>query len=168
MTKIDIPKIKKYLIVQVLAAITGALFLLFDNFAGFYFYLYNSKAHIWGYIYLGSGILPSLLILVGVGALAFSLYNSYLILRIKGNADAGSVEKYQMNSIRAGFFTSILAFVGGFVFVAVSIWEETQSWWLDGGFYGSFIGGLVIVIFGNKVINMIHPNEKKRYFRPFM
>lgn len=50
-------------------------------------------------------------------------------------------------SILAAGFTVSLAMMGAIIFAVTSIIEETD-WWLDYGFYGAFIGGLLTVYFG--------------------
>lgn len=167
--KIDISEIQIYLVGKVLGAVVGSLLLLFSNFAGFYYTIYEPRAYVWGYIYFGSGVLGSVLILLGIGGLLYSLNFTYRTLKLKSteaNSDVvvGNTEK----SMMGGTFTAGLAAIGAIVFAVVNIIEGTQEWWLGGGFYGSFIGGLLIIICGKKIIGKIDPNRKKLLFGKFI
>lgn len=155
----DISKIKTYLFGQVLVAFIGALLLLLDDFAGFYYRDYYNHIDVWGYIYLGSGFLGSVLILIGVGGLLFSLYFAVKTLRLKGKASISEIKKNTRNSIKGGMLTAGLAIISGLIFVIDNVIEGTQEWWLDSGFYGALISGLLIVFFGKIILNKINSGK---------
>jgi hypothetical protein len=157
MKEIDISQIQGFLVGQVIAATIGALLLLVDEFAGFYYSIYYTRTQVWGYVYLGSGVLPTILILVGVGGLLFALNSAVKTMKMKGKADAKLVEENALNSIRGGVLTSGLAFISALIFIVVTVLEGTEEWWLGGGFYGAFLGGLFVVIFGKLILDRITP-----------
>ena len=80
---------------------------------------------------------------------------------MKGAADAGIVEENTNRAMIGGMSAATLAGIGGLVFAIINIIDGTQEWWFDGGFYGSFIGGLVILFLGKKIIERINPDSKK-------
>lgn len=68
-------------------------------------------------------------------------------LKAKGNLTADILKQNTRKSIMAAGFTVSLAMLGAIIFAVTSIIEETD-WWLDSGFYGAFIGGILTVYFG--------------------
>ena len=139
-----------YLVGQVIASSSGALLLAVENFGGFYYR--DDYAHVYGYVYLGSGFLPTILILLGIGGLLFALAAAVRNLKAKEGESAALFKENTMKSIQGAGFTAILAAVGAVVFIVSSIDTE---WWLDGGFYGAFIGGLLTYYFGKQMLENI-------------
>lgn len=91
--KIDTSQIQGYLVGQVIASFIGALLLLIGDFAGYYYSNYYIRSQTWGDIYLGSGFLATILILIGAGGLLFSLFFVVKTLRLKNEASISLVKK---------------------------------------------------------------------------
>lgn len=140
-----------YLVAQSVLAAIGVLTLALGDFGGFY-YRAGQGVDVYGYVYLGSGVLASILILLGIAGLGVALYAALDSLRseeatletIAGNAD---------RSVRAGGFTAALAAVGA-VALAVANWGV--EWWLDVGFFGAFFGGLFVMALGRLLANAVN------------
>lgn len=111
---------------------------------------YYSGIGVWGYIYLGSGILTSVLILAGMAGLLVALMAAANSLKAKEDLTADQLKQNAHTSIIAAGFTASLAMLGAMVFAVTSMVEGTD-WWLDSGFYGAFIGGLLTVFFGKMI-----------------
>ena len=139
-----------YLVGQVIASSSGALLLAVEDFSGFYYR--DEYAHVYGYVYLGSGFLPTVLILLGIGGLLFALQAAVRNLKAKEGESTALFKENTIKSIQGAAFTAILAAVGAIVFIVSSIDTE---WWLDGGFYGAFIGGLLTYYFGKQILENI-------------
>jgi hypothetical protein len=86
------------------------------------------------FVRLGSGVINSVMILLGIGALLYALNAS-----IKGDAKKAN---------KGAKFAVGLATIGAIMFV-VSYGDATD-WWFDAGFYGTFFGGLTAIYAGNK------------------
>ena len=71
--KIAIPDIQMHLVLQLLAVVIGILFLLFDNFAGFYYTIYEPRAYVWGFVNISSSFLAGVFIFIGIASLIYSL-----------------------------------------------------------------------------------------------
>jgi hypothetical protein len=147
----DTSKYQGYLVGQVIASSIGALLLAIDDFSGYYYYDYYNKIETWGYIYLGSGVLGSILILAGIGGLLYALKASIQSLQAK-DATPALIRENAEKSIQGAGFTAGLALVGAVVFVFSSL--ETE-WWLDAGFYGAFVGGLLTVFLGREILKRL-------------
>ncbi|MCK5157534.1 MAG: hypothetical protein KAR08_00125 [Candidatus Heimdallarchaeota archaeon] len=113
-------------------------------------YYSGTRVEVWGYIYLGSGILASVLILAGMAGLLVALMAAVNSLKAKGNLTADLLKQNAHRSIMAAGFTASLAMLGAMIFAVISMVEGTD-WWLDSGFYGAFIGGLLTVFFGKMI-----------------
>jgi len=61
----DTSRVQGFLVGQVIAASVGILMLLVDDFGGFYYRDYYNHIDVYGYVYLGSGVLSTVLILLG-------------------------------------------------------------------------------------------------------
>ena len=68
-------------------------------------------------------------------------------LKAKENLTADLLKQNARRSIIAAGFTASLAMLGAMIFAVTSTIDKTD-WWLDSGFYGAFIGGLLTVFFG--------------------
>ncbi len=158
--KIDTSKIQGYLVGQVIVSVVGALLLLIGDFAGFYYSNYYIRSQTWGDIYFGSGFLATMLIIIGAGGLLFSLFFAVKTLRLKNKVSISLVKKNVKKSIIGGIFTAGLAGIGGLVFIISNVIDETEEWWLDSGFYGAFIGGLLVAFFGIAILNKVKSRGK--------
>ena len=124
---------------MVLSAI-GALMLVFMDFGGFYYRDGYHHTDVWGYVYFGSGAVPTALIFLGVGGLAVAFSNAMRMLKKKEISVKELKERLQL--MRHGaMFTAVLAGAGALALIMTSLDTE---WWLDGGFYGAFLGGLLV------------------------
>ena len=86
------------------------------------------------FVCLGSGIINSVMILLGIGALLFALNAS-----IKGDVKKAN---------KGAKFAVGLAIVGAIMFIIT--YGDATDWWFDAGFYGTFFGGLTAIYAGNK------------------
>ena len=154
MDKVDSSQFQGYLVGQVITASVGATLLAFEDFGEFYYrnYLGNETD---GYICLGSGFLTTILILMGLAGLLISLRAAIQSLQAKDNATLEMLEHNARTSMKAAGFTVLLSGLGAIVFAISSILDETD-WWLAGGFYGAFIGGLLTIFFSKLIIDRIN------------
>lgn len=134
------------LVGQVILAVIGALLLAVDDFAGYYYYNYYAGVEVWGYVSLGSGILGTILILIGIFGLLFSGYCALNSLRI-----GKKIKENAKKSMASALIVVVLSFVGALVFLIDNFINETQEYWLGAGFYSSFIGALLILYFGSLI-----------------
>lgn len=155
MDKIDSSQFQGLLVGQVIAASVGAILLALEDFGGFYYGNYYLGIETYGYIYLGSGFLATILILMGLAGLLISLRAALQSLRAKDNATIVLLEHNARTSMKAAGFTVLLSGLGAIIFAISSTLDETE-WWLDGGFYGAFIGGLLIILFSKLIIDRIN------------
>ncbi len=151
MSKMDISKIQGLLVGQLIISIIGGLLIVFSDFAGFYHYDYYNKIEKWGNIYLGSGILSSILIAIVAFGLFLSAYHAFKILREK-DGDSQTIIKLENIAKKYVLISITITIVGALYFVINEIIVETQEWWLDTGFYGGVVGGALALIF-IKMIN---------------
>ena len=90
------------------------------------------------FVRLGSGVINTVMILLGIGALLYALNAS-----IKGDAKKAN---------RGAKFAVGLAVLGAILFVIT--YGDATDWWFDAGFYGVFFGGLIAIYSGNKAIKL--------------
>lgn len=152
MEKIDISQFQGFLVGQVITAFIGTVMLATGDFAGYYYMNYYSGYESYGYIYLGSGFLTTILILSGMAGLVISLHAA--IKSLKENATGEQLKQNARRTIVCAGYTTILAALGGFIFAISNILDETD-WWLDFGFYGAFVGGLLTVFFGKQIYDRV-------------
>lgn len=88
MEKIEVSQFQGLLVGQIIASAVGALMLAVSDFGGYYYMNYYAWIRVWGYIYLGSGILASVLILAGMAGLLVALMAAVDSLKAKGNLTA--------------------------------------------------------------------------------
>ncbi len=163
----------KYIKIQIVVIVVAILLLFFGNFAGAY-YGSSSKVRLrsqydvstgrytpvyqdkysdyYEYVRLGSGYIESIMILLGIGAFVYALMASVRSY----DTDAGSVDSIRENikrSINGAIFAVGLSVFGAIMFV----WGygDANEWWLDSGFYGAFVGGLLAIYFGKKIIGLL-------------
>ena len=154
MEKFDASQFQSLLVGQFAASATGAILLALADFGGFYYMNYYAGFEVWGYIYLGSGFLVSIPILAGLAGLVVALMAIVNSLNAKENLTADLLRQQTLKSIKGAGFTVSLAALGAIVFAIDSMIEETD-WWLSGGFYGAFIGGLLTVYFGKLILKRL-------------
>jgi len=58
-------EVNGFLIGQIIVAVIGALILLVDDFAGYYYNDSYNGIQVWGYVSLGSGFFTSVLVIFG-------------------------------------------------------------------------------------------------------
>lgn len=155
MDKVDSSQFQGYLVGQVIAASVGALLLALEDFGGFYSRNYYLGVETYGYIYLGSGVLTTVLILMGLAGLLISFRAAVISLQAKDSATFEMLEHNARTSMKGAGFTVLLSALGAIVFAISSTIDETD-WWLDGGFYGAFIGGLLVFFFGKLILDRIN------------
>lgn len=128
-----------YLVAQLVLGAIGAVVLAVADFGGFY-YRSGGTVDVYGSVYLGSGVLSSVLILAGLGGLGLGMYAALDSLR-GDDATPAMIAANANRSIRGGLFTASLAVLGA-VALAASSWGI--EWWLDAGFWGAFTGGVLV------------------------
>ena len=146
----------KFQRIQTIALLIALALLLFADFAGAYYgtsstYRSGTRYDVstdrydpvysttygseYEFVRLGSGVINTVLILLGAGALLYALKAS-----IRGDAKVAN---------KGALFAVGLAAVGAVMFVIT--YRDATEWWLDAGFYGTFFGGLVAIYYGGKV-----------------
>ncbi len=150
MGKVDTSQYQGHLIGQIIAAVVGSIMLVADDFAGYYVGGYSVRT--WAYINLRSAI-PAFFILIGIGGLVFALYYAVQSLQAKDDMSPMTLIENTKRSMMGGAFTAALAGVGALVFILTSL--DTDEWWLGGGFYGAFFGGLLIAVFAKLMLDKI-------------
>lgn len=148
----DISKIKLYLSLQSLAALAGIVTLFLFEFAGFYYYDAYYKMDVWGYSRMFAGAIPTLMMLIGVAGLVYSIYYTGKTLKLGSKAKVNEIEENTKKSIRGGYLAAALAAIGGIVFV---IGSYKAAWWFGPGFYGGLIGGVAVVYLGKRILKKI-------------
>ena len=140
MAKIKTSRFRSYIVAQMVLASISALMLVFMDFGGYYYRDGYNHIDVWGYVYFGSGVVPTALVFLGVGGLAVAFSNAMRILK-KKEISVKEI-KGRLRIIRHGaIFTAVLAGVGALVLILTSL---DTDWWLDGGFYGPFLGSLLV------------------------
>lgn len=160
MDKFDTSQIQGYLVGQVIAASVGALLLLASDFGGFSYY---DRYYGWryGYVNLGSEypsliirFLSTIVILLAIVGLFIALWSSIKSLQAK-DAPPTLLKENAQRTVKGGGSAAALAFFGAVVFALSSTLQEMDEWWLDAGFYGAFLGGILTVFFGKMILNKI-------------
>ena len=152
MGNIDASEFQGYLVGQVIASSVGAILLAVGDFGGYYYFDYYNKIEIYGYIFLGSGFFSSILILLGIGGLLFALHAAVKSLKAKDDFSMTVLKENAHRSIKGAGFTAALSAIGAILFIVNSSGTE---FWLDSGFYGAFIGGLLTYYFGKQILEKI-------------
>jgi hypothetical protein len=150
MEKIDKSQIQGFLIGQLIITFIGGLLLITSDFAGFYHYDYYNKIEKWGSVYLGSGFISSLLIVVTAIGLFLSAWYSFQIMR----NDSFTTEKIltlEANAEKILLVSMSITVAGGLIFAASEIISQTQEWWFDAGFYGALVGSMIGMVFAKQI-----------------
>ncbi|MCL7414706.1 MAG: hypothetical protein M8349_01415 [ANME-2 cluster archaeon] len=90
-----------------------------------------------------------------MAGLLISLRFAINSLKAKDNATLELLEQNARISMKGSGFTVMVSGVGAILFAIRSTLDEIE-WWLDGGFYGAFIGGLLTLFFGKLIIDRIN------------
>lgn len=128
-----------YLVAQLVLAAVAIAMLAFGEFGGYYYRTYPG-VDVWGSVHLGSGVIASVLILAGVGGLAVAGRAALATLRAADVADA-ELRAREGRAMRAAGATAGLAALGA---LALAVTNLDNEWWLGTGFYGAFVGGLLV------------------------
>lgn len=158
--------------IQLIAIVIAMLFLTFTHFGGSYYSgltrqkaysrydvstdtyksVYNDKrSHNYEFAFLGSDPITTMMILVGLGALVYSLKTAYENYNL--SPENISLMKEKTNAVIKGTgFTLILTVIGAVMF---AIDYSNTNWWLDSGFYGTFFGSLTALIFAKKSLPIL-------------
>ena len=124
----------------VIGGVVAVAVLFLTNFGGWYNYYYYSGTRVWNYIGVASPIS-----LVGIAVVCIPLYFA-LFVSLKGAQNPDSVTLQQVNrAFVASVVQFVLIVIAAIVFVAAV--SGSDDWWFDTGFYGSFIGVLMMMIF---------------------
>ena len=124
----------------VIGGVVAVAVLFLTNFGGWYNYYYYSGVRAWYYIGIDSPIS-----LVGIAVVCIPLFFA-LTVSLKGAQNPDSVTLQQVNrAFVASVVQFVLIVIAAIVFVAAV--SGSDDWWFDTGFYGSFIGVLVMMIF---------------------
>jgi len=136
-----------FLIGQIIVAVIGALVLLVNDFAGYYYNDAYNGIQVWGYVSIGSGFFTTTLIILGAGLLLYPAYSAYKILKAK-EISKNELIKHAKTSFKFGIFAVAISTIGALIFVITNVINETQEWWLGSGFYAIFIAGVLISFLG--------------------
>ncbi len=165
--------IRNYQKIQIIVIIVAILLLFFGNFAGAY-YSSSSKTRMrsqydvstgrYNPVYqtthsnyfepvrLGSGVIASIMILLGIVAFGYALNASIQSYKAE-TEDIASIVENIGKSINGAKFAVGLSIFGAVMFILN--YSDATEWWLDSGFYGAFIGGLLAIYFGKKTIRLL-------------
>ncbi|MBR9680204.1 MAG: hypothetical protein GOU98_00045 [Candidatus Altiarchaeota archaeon] len=138
--------LKPYFMAQVIVGILASILIFLSDFGGYYYRDGYNHLDVWGYIYFGSGVLPSILMLLAIFGLLFPLKEAKVFLKAK-KVNENKVYKYLTKSKHFALFTVALSVMGA-VILGLTSWGI--DWWLDTSFYAAFFGGLLLV-FINKL-----------------
>lgn len=162
--------IRLYQKIQIASMVIAILLLTFGNFAGSYSSTsssvrtrssYDVSTDTYRPVYqnvvnsyyhpvrLGSGFIETVMILIGIGAFGYALM--YSVKNYNSEEDDDDVFKENtLKTINGAKIAVGLAIIGA----ALSYWGygDADSWWLDSGFYGSFIGGLTAIYTSKKAM----------------
>jgi hypothetical protein len=148
--KVDKSQIQGFLTGQLIITLIGGLLLIISDFAGFYHYDYYNKIEKWGSVYLGSGFISSLLIVVTAIGLFLSAWYSFQIMK----NDSLTTEKIltlEANVEKILLVSMSITVAGGLIFAASEIITQTQEWWFDAGFYGALVGSGMGMVFAKQI-----------------
>ncbi|MBR9679837.1 MAG: hypothetical protein GOU99_02180, partial [Candidatus Altiarchaeota archaeon] len=140
MTKKDTAEYNAHFLVQAVISLISMAMLTMGDFGGTYYYDAYNHLYVYGYIFMFSGVLSSILILLGLGGFAYSLRFTLRNIQTR-KLEIKELKKNIRNSQQGVLFTAVLAAVGAIV-LAVTSWSI--DWWLDIGFYGAFFGSLLV------------------------
>lgn len=118
----------------------GFLLLVLTNFGGWYNYYYYQGVRTWNYIGIGSPVSVLGLVILGIPFLFC------FVTTAKGFLNPNSVTPASVSlAFKLSIVQLIIIVIGAVVFVvAVS---GSDDWWFGTGFYGSFVGAVLAVIF---------------------
>jgi len=144
MKKVKVSKFQGFLVGQLIVSIIAIALLIFDDFGGYYHYDYYNKVKTWGYVYFGSGFFTTLLMIVVLTGFAISAYSAFIILKDK-RITSKLIKRYQNLSFKTIILSLTITIIGAVVFIISNVIDQTQEWWLDSSFFGSFIGGILLI-----------------------
>ena len=128
---------------SLITSATGAVLLLATDFAG-WFASYGGggiRVEEYGSIHLLTYYFP--LIAVLPGTLLYSAYVSFKAMSNPENPpDVIAIDRAYKGAIAV--FATVM--VGALVFAVIMLTDEPDDWWLDSGFYGGMIGGLLTAL----------------------
>jgi len=155
MDKFDSSQFKGYLLVQAVASGIGFLLLAVADFGGFYYRDYYYHTDNYGYFYLGSDILTTVLILIGLAGLLISLIATIRSLLAKDNITPEMLEYNSRKASTYAGFTAFLSIISAII-LGISFTIDGLVWWWGPGFYGSFIGGFLTVFLSKKILEKLN------------
>lgn len=117
----------------------GYLLLLVTDFGGWYNYYYSAGFQEYGYVGVDT---PASVLGLAVLGLPY-LYTAFISLKGVRNPDALTGEIVSRTYI-ISVLGVVIIFIGAAVFVAAV--SGSDDWWFDAGFYGSAIGGIIMVL----------------------
>lgn len=128
-----------YLVVQLALSVVAIAMVVFGEFGGYYYRAYPG-VDVWGSVYLGSGILSTVLVLAGALGLAVAGRAALRGLR-DAHLTGSELREDEARAMRAAVTTAGLAAVGALALIVSNLGDD---WWLGTGFYGAFVGGLLV------------------------
>ena len=132
---------------QIIVGILASVLIFLSDFGGFYYRDGYNNIDVWGYVYFGSGVLSSILIVLAVLGLLLPLKDAREFLKVK-KINENKVYAYIQKSKHFALFTVALSVMGALI-LGLTSWGI--EWWLDTSFYAAFFGGLLLV-FTNKLL----------------
>ena len=152
--------ISKYSNIQIILSIIAILSILFGDFAGWYNGDYYNKIYQEGYIYLGSGILTTAVMLVILSLLAKTIRTLLDIRRDEEMKNTIMLKKIENIIIYNSINLTIVVF-SATLFVASVIESDTEEWWLDIAFIAPFVASTAIIILSKKIKNKLTLTQAK-------
>lgn len=147
-------RVKPIVYLQTLVLSIALLTLVFDDFGGTYEYDYYNHIEYYSYTYLGSGILPTLVLGSVVFFLGRSLIANIQFLRGRLQETKAIVAAYRTNYTYSLISLAILG-LSALVFILVNIVEETQEWWFESASYIPFIAAIVCAYTSSELLMKI-------------
>ena len=126
---------------MIITALAGVLMLIGD-FGGGYWNNYYAGVEGWVYLSAWSTWWGFILIIPMVMAMFYMAYWSSTAMRDASKITISQLNKHFYFSLAIFGFMLFL----GIVWAIYAIMEEYDEWWLDVGFYGGIIGGLLAAI----------------------
>lgn len=142
MTNNHIKNKESNLQIQIVINIIAITLILFTDFAGWYHYNYYAKFSQEGYIYLGSGIVSTLILTAMIILLASNTKAAYANLK-----NTTHKQKHLITYTKIALTTTIIA---GLTFAIDCMSTETQEWWFGPAFYGLIIAYTITLTLNKK------------------
>ena len=148
MNKIEL---KKYLNINIVLLLIIIASILFGDFAGWFHGNYYLKIYQEGYIYMGSGILTTLVLTILV---VISGNSIKFLLEVKKNE--GKDKKLLIKNINKVLkntkYLVWIVLIAAIIFVLKAEWDDTEERWLDIWFFIPFIFWITVILINKRIL----------------